>query len=249
MKLSCVVLSRNEEKSVENCLQSLSFCDEIVVIDDNSSDQTVDLAKKYGARVFNRLLQENFADQRNFGLEKARGEWVLFVDADERVSEGLANGIKYLTEKEKNDFSGFYIVRRDILWGRELKYGETGNTKLLRFAKKKSGKWIGKVHEIWSVSGKIGLLKYPIVHYPHQSIGGFLKDINFYTDLRVKELFIQGVKVHLAQIVIYPVGKFVMNYFLKLGFFDGVHGFILAGMMSFHSFLVRGKLWQLWQKK
>ena len=247
--ISVVVLTKNEEKNIVDCLESLSWCDEMVVIDDNSEDRTLEVAKKMGAKVFARSLNSDFSAQRNYGLEKANGDWVLFVDVDERVSSSLREEIIQLTNNPINQCDGFYIKRNDFMWGKELKYGEVVNIWLLRLAKKNSGKWTGKVHEEWKTKGKIGRLRNFIIHYPHSTISEFLRDVNFYTDLRSKELFEKGVRSDFISILFYPSAKFLSNYFLKLGFLDGMQGLVFAIMMSFHSFLVRGKLWLLWQKK
>lgn len=244
--ISAVVLTKNEEKNIELCLQSLSWCDEVTVIDDNSSDETKKLAKKAGAVVFERELKGDFSAQRNYGIEKAKGDWVLFIDADEIVSPHLASEIQRTVNNAKKN--GFFIKRIDYMWGMPLLHGEMGKTKLLRLANKNSGKWIGNVHETWEINGEIGELKNAIQHYPHQTIGEFLKKIDFYSTLRAKELYKQGASVNFFSIIEYPKGKFLLNYFFRLGLLDGIRGMVVAIMMSFHSFLVRAKLWQLSKK-
>lgn len=247
--ISAIILAKNEEKHIAECIKSLSFCDEILVIDDYSTDKTVELVsslKNKKIRMIHRLLGNDFSRQRNFGLREAKGEWVLFVDADEKVSEALAFEIP---STSLESYSGFYIRRRDVVWGKELKYGETGNIKFLRLAKKDAGEWEGAVHEGWKINGKIGELKSPLLHYPHQTIPDFLSKINFYTDLRAKELYGRNIKVRWSSIILYPVGKFFFNYILKKGFLDGIPGLIVAILMSLHSFLVRGKMWLLWEKR
>lgn len=252
--ISAVILTKNEEKNIVDCLESLSWCDEIIVIDDNSEDRTLEVARKMATKIFTRSLDNDFSKQRNFGLEKAKNEWVLSVDADERVPEALASEIKNLIRSAgsgqiSNKHNGFYIKRRDYMWGRKFKHGETGNIELIRLAKKEMGKWERKVHEEWMVNGKVGRLKNEIIHYPHQSISEFLKEINFYTDVRANELFEKGAKSDFISILVYPAAKFLSNYFLKLGLLDGIQGLVVAIMISFHSFLVRGKLWYLWNKR
>lgn len=248
--ISAVVLTKNEEKNIVDCLESLTWCDEILVIDDNSEDRTPEVAKKFGAKVFVQALAENFSRQRNFGLQQAQNDWVLFIDADERVSPGLAREIKYqIANRKNNDINGFYVKRVDFLWRRELKHGETGNMRLLRLARKDTGAWEGAVHEKWRIKVKVGELKNPLLHYPHQTIAEFLREINFYTTLRATELYKKGLKVHWYDIILQPKVKFIYNYFFKSGFLDGIPGLIFAMMMSFHSFLVRGKLWLLWKKR
>lgn len=247
--ITAIVLAKDEEKNIGACLDSLTWCDEVIVIDDESTDKTIEIAKKKNVRVITHAMQGNFAAQRNFGLSKAKGEWVLFVDADERVSSPLWYEIMAQTNESNSDISGYYMHRQDTMWGQVLKYGETGTIKLLRLARKHAGQWEGKVHETWKVTGKLSVLKNQLDHYPHETVEDFLKEINFYTDLRANDLFERKVKAYWWSPVIYPIAKFKLNYFLRRGFQDGLPGFVFAMLMSFHSFMVRAKLWLLWQKK
>jgi glycosyltransferase involved in cell wall biosynthesis len=246
--ISAIVLTKNEEKNIKDCLETLMWSDEIIVIDDDSTDKTREIAEKLGAKVFVHPLNNDFSVQRNYGLEKAIGEWVLFIDADERVPAALAaevSSIKY----QVSSINGFYLRRKDFLFGKWLEHGETSNIRFLRLAKKGTGRWIRPVHEIWQIDGQLGELKNPLLHFPHQTTEEFLENINFYTDLNAQVFYEQGVKTSYCQIIAYPVGKFIKNYFLKLGFLDGMAGFLHATFMSFHSFLTRAKLFTLWQKK
>jgi glycosyltransferase involved in cell wall biosynthesis len=243
--ISAVILTKNEEKNIKDCLESLKWCGDVIIIDDNSNDETTKIAEELGGKVYLRSL-DNFSNQRNFGLSKASGGWVLFVDADERISQSLAfeisNVISNWTNGVENEYQGFYIPRVDFIWGNKMRYGESG-IKLLRLAKKNVGRWQGMVHEEWKISGNVGTLRNSIVHYPHQVISEFLREINFYTTLRAQELYSRKIKTNLLLILLYPVGKFALNYFLKRGFLDGISGLVHALLMSFHSFLVRSKLW------
>ncbi len=249
--ITAVVLTKNEENNIVDCLESIAWCDEIIVVDDYSTDRTLEIIKNFDSRtkILQHELGGDFSAQRNFGLSKARGEWILFLDADERLSNGLKGEIMDFLKSQDKEYAGFYIQRKDIVWSKELKHGETGNIKLLRFGKKNSGIWHGKVHEAWKINGNLGNFKMPLLHYPHQTIGSFLREINYYTDLRAKELYDNGVRTNVYQIVFYPKAKFLLNYFLKLGFLDGIEGLIFAIMMSLHSFLVRAKLWTYASKK
>ncbi|SRR5260221_290630 len=247
--ISAVILTKNEEKNIEACLKTLLWCDEIILIDDNSSDTTVAIAQKLGAKVYVRALSNDFASQRNFGLEKARGDWIFFTDADERVSESLAFEIQTKLTMQLNHALGYFVKRMDTMWGHQLRFGETGNTRLLRLGRKNAGMWQGEVHERWSMQGNVADLQNPLLHFPHQTLTEFLQEINFYTDIRAKELFVQKITVDWWEIILYPKVKFIVNYFIKLGLLDGIPGLLVALLMSFHSFLVRGKLWILWHKK
>lgn len=247
MTISAVIIAKNASSSLKKCLESITWCNEIVVIDDNSTDETAKIAEKYGAKIYKHELTNDFSVQRNHGLEKASGDWVLFVDADEVVSASLAKEIQNILLNTKVE--GFLIKRVDTMWDKKLLYGETGNIFLLRLARKSAGVWEGKVHETWQVKGKVERLQHALEHYPHPTINEFLTEINFYTTLRAEELYAQGVSASFLDIIVYPKVKFIVNFILKKGYKDGIQGFIFAILMSFHSFLVRGKLWQLHQKK
>jgi len=241
--ITAVILTKNEEENISNCLKSLSWCDEIIVIDDNSRDKTVEIARKCKAQIFVNPLGNDFSKQRNFALTEANGLWVLFIDADEIVPDALAYEIQNAIGQ--GNFNGFYIKRVDSMWGKQLIYGETGRMKLLRLAKKDSGLWEGKIHEIWKIREPVGILNNSLHHFPHASLREFLKEINFYTDIRAEELKEKNIKASFWDILSYPSGKFIVNYVFKRGFMDGINGLVFAIIMSFHSFLVRGKLWIL----
>ncbi len=247
--ISAIVLTKNEEHNIADCLKSLSFCDEIIVIDDNSTDQTVSISKKHRAKVFIHTLAGDFSQQRNFGLSNATGDWILFLDADERISKDLEKEIKKVTSTTDNSYTGYYLKRFDFLWGKLLSHGEIGSVKLLRLVKIREGHWKGNVHETLHVHGLTGQLKNPIFHYPHPSVTEFLEAINIYSTIRANELYKEKIKTNDLAIILYPLGKFLQNFILRLGFLDGTAGLVFAFIMSFHSFLVRGKLWLLWQKK
>lgn len=249
MNISAVILSKNEEKNIAECILGLRFCDEVVVIDDNSSDKTVEIARSLGAKVFIRNLDRDFAGQRNYALQKASGRWVFFVDADERVSQELREEIKKEIGLPDNPHVGYFLGRADHIWGKRLKYGETGSILLLRLGRKSAGKWVRNVHEVWKVVGRTKSLKNPLKHYPHQTLKEFISDINFHSDLHAVANYKEGKRSNLVKIIVIPPGKFISNWIFRLGFLDGREGFVLALMMSFHSFLSWSKLWIRQPKK
>ncbi len=250
MQLTAVILTKNVENTIADCIESLLFCDQILVIDDESTDRTIEIIEKMNnPKVHVRVhpLDNNFAKQRNYAMTQATGEWVLFVDADERVPEALASEIKNAINQESSLYEGYYIRRDDYLWGEKMQKGETGNIKLLRLGKRTKGKWKGRVHETWEIKGNKGVLHTPLIHYPHQNLSEFLREVNHYSTLRAEELFEKKVHSNFVLIIMYPTAKFIKNYFFLSGFKDGIPGFIHAVVMSFHSFLVRGKLFLLWK--
>ncbi len=255
MKITTVVLTKNEEKNIEKCLKSIDFCDEIIVVGDYSTDKTVEQVHKVCKvikfikyKIYERKLNNDFAEQRNFGLEKANNEWVLFIDADEEVTRELKKEIVSLFHSSIVKENAFYLRRRDYFWEQELRFGEirkVRNRGIVRLVKKNSGQWMGTVHEVFHTANKVGQLNGYLNHYPHPTLKEFINDINYYSSIRAEELFNRRVKTNIFEIIFFPFGKFIYNYFLNLGFLDGPAGFTYAFMMSFHSFLVRSKLYQI----
>lgn len=174
----------------------------------------------------------DFALERNLLLEKAKTEWVLFLDSDEKMSGELTNEI--LKQVQDDKYQGYKIKRIDWFMGKWLKYGETGDIWLLRFGKKSAGKWKRKVHEYWDIKN-VGKLKWTILHYPKWSI----TKINQYSEVDAQEFG----KFEYWQLV-KPVAKFILNYFFKLGFLDGKAGFIHAYLMALQSLIVRVKQYE-----
>lgn len=241
MKVTAVILTKNEESNIKRCLDSLAWVDEVVVVDDFSSDSTTKIAKNYGAKIYERELSENFANSRNFGISKSSNDWILFVDADEIISSDLAMGIKTIKPSGK---TAYLVKRNDHLWGRELRHGDVKNVWITRLVKKNTGMWERRVHEVWisNSSSKMDKLAGEIKHFPHSNVGEFVESVRKYALLHAKVLHKQGVKSSIWQVILYPVGKFMYNYFIKLGFLDGTVGFVHAMMMSFHSFIARSML-------
>ncbi len=245
--LTGIVLAHNEEKNVARCLESLKFCDQILVVDDNSTDKTAKLAKKLGATVVSHPLNGDYAAQRNWALSQVKSPWVLFVDTDEVVSVKLGEEIQ--SAVKKIEFKGFLIPRMDYMWGKKLSHGDVGGVRLLRLARHGAGEWHGAVHETWDIEGNVGVLRHSLSHYPHPTLVEFLQEINRYSSIRAQELHHAGQRANLFQIIFYPFFKFLYLYLISLGFLDGTAGFVHAMTMTFYSFLVRGKLWLLWRSR
>lgn len=244
-EISAVILTKDEEKNIGKCVKSLDFCGEILIIDDNSSDRTVKIAGELGARVIKRSLNGNFADQRNYAFRQSRGQWTLFIDADESVTPQLKNEIIQITGNPLLRYSGLCLKRQDVVWGRKIKHGENGNKKLLRVVKKGSGIWKRRVHEFFESEGIVGMCKSPLLHFPHQSIKEFIGHINFQSSLHARANMENKKRASLIKITFWPLFKFVNNWVFKLGFLDGTAGFVSALLMGFHSYLSWSKLWIL----
>ena len=249
MKPSVIVLAKNEEQYIKKCIESvIHVAREVIVIDDKSSDKTAEIAKSAGARVVTHPLKD-FSDQRAFGEREANSEWVLCIDADEYLSDELSAEIAALDER---DYFAYYLRRRDVFWGTELKYGEVKTARdrgFIRLYKVGSGEWRGAVHEDFHTNVETRQLGGFIEHHSHQTVAEFLTAINYYSTVRAHELQREGARSTTYSVAVQPILKFIYTYFFKLGFRDGPAGFVYAFMMSFHSFLVRAKLYQYTELK
>lgn len=191
----------------------------------------------------------DFAKEKNELLKKSSAEWVMFVDPDEVVTPELKKEISHAIRNRA--VNGYYLLRRDFLFGKELKHGEFsgygwfGNTKLMRLARRDAGKWARSVHELWNVEGQTAILKNPLLHYPHPTLHKFIGNINYFSGLHALALKKDGKRSSFLKIIVWPPGKFVYNYIFRLGFLDGMVGFVAALIMSLHSFLAWSKLWLL----
>jgi glycosyltransferase involved in cell wall biosynthesis len=243
--LSVVILTHNDERTIDRTLKSLRFCDDIIIFDDESSDRTREKVKKYPHSFIKSSLQGDFATQRNKAMKQAQGEWILFIDADEEVTEPLKEEIEHVLENPS--FESYFLPRHDQWWGQELRHGElatAANRGFIRLVRKGSGSWKGQVHEEYVTDKPVGQLKHHLNHYPHPTLAEFIHEVNTYSSLRSQELMKVGHESSIWEIMTVPFLKFIYTYFLKKGFLDGAAGFTYSFMMSFHSFLVRAKLYQ-----
>lgn len=245
MKLSAIILTKGED-STQKAIDSVLFADEVVVILDGSEESSIQSSGSI--KIFRHNLASDFSQQRNFGSSQATGDWLLFLDADETVSDKLQKEIQKVLTSSTHKNDAYYLKRRDFFWGHELKFGETMTARVkgfVRLVKKNSGSWEGEVHERFVTKHPVGALHGFIDHRPHPSISEFLNSINYYSTVRAKELKNRNVHFSLVSLILNPFGKFIYTYFLKLGFLDGAAGFVYSFMMSFHSFLTRAKLLNL----
>ena len=245
--LTAIVLCKDEARTLDRCLRSLSFCHEIIVADDGSIDDSLSIARKHQATIIHLDSTTSFAHKRNQALEHAFTPWALFIDADEYVSPDLSKSIQSALLDPKDN--GYKLSRRDEFLGKKLRFGETGQTSLLRLGKVGTGTWKRRVHEVWDIPDPVGAVNSgEILHTPHPTLSSFFETINHYTTLEVEERF-EKKEVTLEMkigawidLLLLPLGKFVYFYFFRLGFCDGIEGFIHAYCMSLHSLLVRIKV-------
>jgi glycosyltransferase involved in cell wall biosynthesis len=243
-KLTACVIAKNEEKNLKNCLNSLNFVDEIVLIDNMSVDKTNEIAKECKVKIYKYTQAEtDFSELRNYAQSLASNDWILFLDADETISKKLSVEIQQTIQKSIYEL--IFIKRIDYFLKKAIKNGEVkaaAHKGFIRLYRKGFGRWIGKVHEVFLPyrPARSTTLKNYITHYPHQSVLSFLIKINAYSTIIAKN---NKKKYYgsIFSILFFPMVKFLYTFFWLSGYKDRESGFIYSFMMSFHSFLARSK--------
>jgi len=237
--ISAVIITKNEEKYIRKCLDSVKWVDEIIIVDDYSTDKTLDIANEYTDKIYKRRL-DDFASQKNFATEKTEGEWILNLDGDEAVSKELADEIKMFLAGGINKYNAFYIPIKHYIFGKKIMYGGWWPAYRKRFFRKGQARWEKPVHEELRVEGKTGHLKACLDHYCYETIAEFVDKINIYTTKDADE---GGVKFNIFKLILAPPKVFLYRYILRRGFKDGIDGLIIALLMAFYAFSLRAKCW------
>lgn len=244
MKLSAVIITKNEEDNLERCLKSVSFCDEIVVVDSQSTDRTKEIAQKYTDKVYDKEWL-GFEAQRTLALSLATNDWILSIDADEEVPLELRNEICTLLNSG-DSHSAYTCPRKTIHFNRWIKYGGWYPNRLVRLFKKSQGSWKGDaVHEFWQTTGTVGALTSDLLHYSFADLSDQVERNNKYSSLGAKKLSTVNKKFSLFKMLLKPTSKFLETYLLKMGFLDGYPGFIISVSAAYSVFLKWAKLWEL----
>jgi glycosyltransferase involved in cell wall biosynthesis len=245
MKLSVVISSYNRAKSLARTIASVKkLADEVIVVDNESSDDTVVVAKKLGAKVFSRPNNLMLNVNKNFGFSKATGEWILCLDDDEEVTDELTEEIRSAIQHD--DTEGYWIPRKNMIFGKWIRHGIWWPDRQLRLFKRGAGKYAEKhVHEYISVAGLVGTLNNPYTHYNYDSVGQYLEKMQrVYTENEVRKYLSLGYTVTWQDAIRFPASDFIKLYFAQGGYKDGLHGLVLAILQAFYSFLIFLKLWE-----
>ena len=247
-RLSVVVITLNEEDRIQECLASVTWADEIIVVDAGSGDKTVALAREFTDHVMIRPW-EGFAAQKNFGIERATGEWVLSLDADEQVEAALRDEIAAVLANP-GAHVGFRIARRNIMWGRWIRHGRLYPDWQLRLFRRGRGRFVERaVHESVTVDGPVGRLTRALLHHSYRDVSDFLRRADRYSTLAAEEWARGGEPFRRHQLVTAPLGRFLSMYVLHRGFLDGWRGFLLAVLYAYYVFVRSAKIWELHKGK
>lgn len=237
MDLSVCIICFNEERNILRCLESVTWADEIIVVDSMSEDKTLEITKSYTDNIF-QMPWMGYQAQKAFALSKAGGDWVLSLDADEEVSEALREEIQRIIA-QPDALDGYRVPRRSFYQGRWINHSGYYPDRQLRLFKRKHGRWVGgRVHERVDVRGSVGDLENDLLHYPyHGNISGMLKTIDEFTDLIAHDLYDGGKRYSASRLLLRPVIKFLEVFFLKRGVLDGIPGLIIAVSSAYTTFV------------
>jgi len=245
-KITAIIPTLNEEERIQNSLTSAEFADEVIVIDSYSTDRTVEIVKQSNAVLLQRKF-DDFSSQKNYAIEQASNDWIIWIDADEVLTKELQQEIRFAIKNAK-ELVGFYIYRVFFFKGKRMRYTGTQNDKLIRVFNRNHCKYEGKVHEKIKAEGKLGVLENKIFHFSYISFDRYIVKLNQHSALKAEELFEKRMLITPFHIIIKPIARFIKHYFIKLGFLDGFYGFVISFALSYGVLVRYIKLWNLKQK-
>lgn len=234
--ISATIITHNEEHNIARAIQSVQWADEILVVDSGSTDQTVQLATKLGARVL-QTEWPGYGPQKNYAQDQAQHNWILNLDADEEVSDSLKEAILKRLEKEEGPVA-FAVPRKTFYLGKWIRHGGWWPNHLVRIADRRCARWTEpEVHEHLEVQGKVEVLKEPLHHFTFRGIEDQVRANLRYSRAGSNELLKRGERKSLIKLLLKPVGKFLETYLIKKGFLDGIPGLIISVNAAHSMFL------------
>lgn len=247
MSLSVVISVYNEEKNIRDCIESVEgLADEVVVVNNSSTDKTAKILESLGVKVFNQENDPKKIDfQKNYGFSKAKGDWILSLDADERVTVKLAEEIRRIISLNSN-VGGYNIPRKNIIFNKWIKNSIWWPDYQLRLFRKGRGRFVSAtVHKPIEIKGEVRHLSEPLTHYNYSSISQFVSRMNsIYTEIEADHIIKSGKKLHWTESLKMPASDFFKTFFLQKGYRDGLHGLVLSILQSIYMFLVYAKVWE-----
>lgn len=240
MTISAAIITLNEQRNIERAVRSVGFCDEVVVVDSGSTDQTVAMAEMLGARVVTHPWP-GYAQQKNFAASIASHDWILSLDADEAVSPELAREI-VLLKSGALDYAGYDFPRMARYCGRWIRHSGWYPDRKVRLYRRDLGKWVGEfVHESVELRGPAGHLEGDLHHYTCDTLEHHLRNIERYSDLAAEEIRVSGITIPAWRLLAGPPFSFVKSYLLQFGFLDGIAGLRIARMAARYVYLKHAK--------
>jgi len=247
-KITALLIAYNEEEFIENYISSMDFVDELIIVDSFSTDKTCDIIKEFPhVKLYQRKF-DDFSSQKNYAIEKASNDWIIFFDADEVITKSLKEEIIKTVSKEA-DVIAYWIFRTTIYMGKEIGYSGLQNDKVIRLFRKEFCRYNGKlVHEEIEAKGKVGFLKNKMKHYSYKGIDAIIIKRNKYAQLQAESLYKKGKKPNAFHFLVKPAFRFFKHFVLKRGFLDGFQGFMISYIFGYTVFMRYVKLWLLHKK-
>jgi glycosyltransferase involved in cell wall biosynthesis len=242
--ISVYVLTYNNRETIERCLKSLNWAEELVVVDSCSTDGTYEICKQYTNGVTQRKWPGH-RDQYQYAADQTTRDWIMFVDADEEITTELAEEIRKVLGERTNDIDGFLVYRRTYYLGRWIRFGGWYPDCEIRLYRRDKGRWEGGLHAKVVVDGKVGSLKNQYLHYTYRDISDQMQTIDKYSQIAAEDMFTRGEKFSFFKLFFHPPFRFIKEYLLKSGFRDGLPGFIIIISTMFYVFIKYAKLWEL----
>ena len=247
MRIAAVVITKNEERNIEACLRSVHWADEAIVVDACSEDRTVSLARRHTDKVFIRPWP-GFGPQKNYGIDQAAADWILILDADERVPEALRDEI-IATIRHPAVQVGFEIPRRNVFYGRPIRGGGLYPDYQLRLFKKLAGRYDDVLlHEHLRLDGEVGRLTSALEHFSMPTIGDHVRKTMLYSTLGAREKLKTRATVSPLDLAGNHLATIVRTFLLRRGYRDGIHGVVIALFAGMHTFLKYAKAWETLRK-
>lgn len=244
-KISACVMTFNEERKIRRCLQSLSWCDEIVVVDSFSTDRTMAICREFTDRIYQHVWL-GYVGQRNILREYAAHPWILFLDADEEVSPGLRDEIQQVFARGSGETVAYEFPRQVYYLGRWIRHGEWYPDTKLRLFKKAYGRTEGvEPHDKVEVRGPVRRLKNPVWHYTYDDLSDHMDTLNRFSTITAQQKFLHGGRFRALDLLLRPPLHFFKGYILRRGFLDGGHGFLIACLCAYGALMKYAKLREL----
>lgn len=243
--ISVFVVCFNEERNIRRCLESIKWCDEIVIVDSGSTDRTLAICGEYTPKIFVNSWP-GYVKQKKFGLERCQGDWILNLDADEEVSPELKEELLSIATNPEPEVNGYFILRTVNFLGKWWRKGGWYPEYKLRFCKRKYASWGGRdPHEKALVEGKTRRLETEIYHYTYSSLEDQMSRMNRYSSAAAESMALEGVKFRFINLLVNPLARFLKFYFLKKGYREGMGGVIVGLIDAMYVYLKYAKLWEI----
>lgn len=247
IEISVVLTVRNEEKKIRDCLESIKWADEIIVVDDGSTDKTHQIAREYTSKIFLHKSVGFVEPVRNFAVSKASGKWILILDADERVPETLSEKLREISHLETHAVS-VQLPRKNVIFGKWIQHTGWWPDYQVRFFKKGSVVMSDLIHKKPESKGEMIQLEskpeFAILHYHYDTISEFIQRMDRYTNIEAKEIVASNSQFLWTDLITKPFNEFLSRFFARGGYKDGLHGLVLAFLQAVSAFVVSLKVWE-----